>query len=422
MARKIKRQNHRKKGLKKQLKRVKSETKIVAPETPDDFKFKKARIKVIGIGDGGGQIVAELAKELKKVDFMVANTDWRGQKRFPRNVKFFPFGEKQTQGVGSGMDPELGRQAALSEKEKITKLFKGADLCFLVACLGGGTSSGAAPVFARIAQQAGVLTLGIFTLPFKFEGEKKIIIAKEALERMKPNLNASLVFPNEKIFQSLDKNISFNEGFSAINKVLSRGLQGLIGIIFQPGLINIDFADLKTILEGRGKAAFLASAEFARGAKLEEIRKRIFQNAFLSYNFRQAKAVLFNIVSDNGLSLNETSEISQQVFNAVHPEAKIIFGVSFDKKLIGKIKVVLLAIGGREKGLNKISDKKLKKPRRKKRPETDTIRAGKGGIEVKIRRNGLQIKEEARVEEETLVAKEKTWETPTILRRGLLKA
>ena len=106
----------------------------------------------------------------------------------------------------------------------------------------------------------------------------------------------------------------------------------------------------------------------------------------------------------------------------MHPEAKIIFGVSFDKKLIGKIKVVLLAIGGREKGLNKISDKKLKKPRRKKRPETDTIRAGKGGIEVKIRRNGLQIKEEARVEEETLVAKEKTWETPTILRRGLLKA
>lgn len=379
---------------------------------------KKVRIKVIGIGDGGAAIVADLAKTLNKVDFWVANTDWRRFQKFPPVVKIFNFGEKQTQGVGAGMDPEIGRQAALIEKDKIVKILKDTDLCFLVSSLGGGTGSGAAPVFAKIAQQQEIMTFGVFTLPFKFEGERKARIAKEALDKMRSNLNTSLVFPNEKIFQSLDKNISFNEGFAAINRVLAEGLRGLIGLVFQPGLINIDFADLKTVLDGKGKPAYLANAEFEKGTKTEDIKKKIFQNAFLAYNFRQAKSVLFNIVSDASLALGEVTEVSQLVFNAVHPDAKIIFGVSFDKKLLNRIKVTILAIGGREKSF--VSSVKKPKPFKKVKKNKNNTKEPPLKIEVKVRRNALQVKEKVKAEEENIAAKERIWETPTILRKGLL--
>lgn len=379
---------------------------------------KRIRIKVIGIGDGGSAIIADLAKTLNKVDFWVANTDWRRFQKFPPVVKVLNFGEKQTHGVGTGMDPEIGRQAALTEKEKIVKVLKNTDLCFLISSLGGGTGSGATPIFAKIAQQQGIMTFGIFTLPFKFEGERKAKIAKEALSKMRSNLNTSLVFPNEKIFQSLDKNISFNEGFAAINKVLAEGLKGLVGLVFQSGLINIDFADLKAVLDSKGKPAYLANAEFEKGAKIEEIKKKIFQNVFLSYNFRQAKSVLFNIVSDANLALGEVSEISQLVFNAVHSDAKIIFGVNFDKKLSGKIRVTILAIGGREKSFitNPKKPQKFKKSKNDKNAKKEALVKTK----VKVRRTAIQVKEGVRAEEEDIAAKERIWETPTILRKGLL--
>lgn len=425
MATKKKRAKIKRKARK--VKAKKTEKIVQKPEKTavfkEDLKQKRTKIKVIGIGDGGLAIVADLAKELGKIDFWVANTDWRRFQRFPSTVKVFNFGEKYTRGVGTGMDPEIGRQAALAEKEKIAKILKGSDLCFLISSLGGGTGSGAAPVFAKIAQQEGVLTFGIFTLPFKFEGEKKIEIAKDSLEKMRTNLNATLIFPNEKIFQNLDKNISFNEGFAAVNRTLSQGLKGLIGLVFQPGLINIDFADLKTILEGRGKPAYLVDAEFEKGAKIEDIRKKIFQNTFLTYSFRHAKAVLFNITSDNNLALGEVSEISQLVFGAVHPEAKIIFGVSFNNKISEKIRVTLLAIGGREKSFErndkKPREKKQKTPKKKKK-DSNKGKPDQQQAEVKIRRNALQVKEEAKAEEETIVAKERLWETPAILRKGFL--
>ncbi|MDP2930294.1 MAG: cell division protein FtsZ, partial [bacterium] len=406
----------------KSVVRSKVKLTIAKPEVQeDDLKTKRTKVRVIGIGDGGSNIVLQLSKSLPRVEFAVANTDWRMQKKFSNQVKILNFGEKYTHGAGAGSDVELARQAGLAEKDKIAKFLKGTDLCFLVSCLGGGTGSGASPVFARLAQQEGALTFGIFTLPFKFEGEKKMEVAREALEKVRPYLNAVLVLPNEKLFQALDKDISFNEGFLAVNELLSRGLEGLIGLVFQPGLINIDFADLQTILEGRGKAAFLANCEFARGTKVEDIKKKIFQSPFLGYNFRHARAVLFNIVSDTNLSLNEVSEISQLVFNAVHPEAKIIFGVSFNNKLAGAIRVVLLAIGGRDKGLGAVRKprKKSKVSKKIKNKKDGSLKDGTNKIEEKIRRNALQIKEEVSAQEENIAAQEQLWETPAILRKGL---
>jgi cell division protein FtsZ len=285
--------------------------------------------------------------------------------------------------------------------------------------LGGGTGSGALPVFAKMARDAGALTIGVFTLPFRFEGEKKAELARQALEAAKKNLNVFLVFPNEKIFQSLDKNLSFEEGLEAINKTLTQGLEGLVNLIFQPGLINIDFADLKTILEGRGKPAFLFRAEFERGVKPEEIRKKIFQSSFSTCNFRQARQVLFNIVAPPNLSLNETTKASQVVFNQVHPEAKIIFGVSFSGVSPDKIRLLLLAVTGREQksreGGRPKSDKVSKK--RKTTSAAETAAPLKA---EKLRRNALQIKEEEKIQQENLAAREQLWDTPAVMRRGLI--
>jgi len=387
----------------------------------NDLRMKKTKIKIVGVGDGAAQIVGELSREIKGVDFLVANTDWRKLRKFPKEVRTFYFGDKYTKGLGAGGDLETARKAAIACKQEITEFLAGSDLCFLIACLGGGTGSGAAPVFARICQGLNILTFGVFTTPVRFEGEKRAEVARQALAKAKANLNAVLVFPNEKIFQALEKNAFFNEGFVAINRVLSEGLQGLINIVFQPGLINIDFADLKTVLTGFGKMAYLASVEFTKGAKLEEIKKKVFQIPLLSYNFRQARTVLFNVISDSKLSLNEVSEISQQVFNLVHPEAKIIFGVSFDNTFADRIKIVLLAIGGRD-NVSFAGEKRAKKQK---------VSSGKkGGKEkgekveskpaVKVRRNAIQVKQEIKVQEENLAAKEKIWETPAILRKGFL--
>jgi len=385
----------------------------------DDFKFKKTRVKIVGIGDGGTKVAVELARELKGVEFLVANTDWQKSQRFPPGVKVLRFGEKHSHGLGTGMEPELGRAAALAEKERLVKLFQGTDICFLVACLGGGTGSGAVPVFAKFAKEAGALTIGVLTLPFRFEGEKKMGIARDFLEKTRPYLNATLVLPNEKIFQALDKDISFQDSFSAVNKVLAKSLEGLVGLIFQPGLINIDFADLRTVLEGKGKPAYLASVEFDRWAKSEEIRKKLFQNAFLSHNFRQSRQVLFNIISEAGISLDEVSTVSQLVFSSVHAQARIIFGVSFDKDLVGKTRVVLLCVGGRERNFTSLKSSKVgKKPVKKNKNKKQNQEPEKN--EVKIRRNAIEVQAETKAEEENLAAKEKIWETPAILRKGLL--
>lgn len=406
----------KKKKIKLRNKRKVAVKPSINPAATNDLKLKRTRVKVIGLGDGASQIVLELAKELKGVEFYAANTDWQKSQRFPREVKVVNFGEKYTRGLGTGTDPEIGKLAALAEKEKIKQILKGGDLCFLIACLGGGTGSGAGPVFVKACQQQGILSFGIFTLPFKFEGEKKMAVAREGLEKMKVDLNAALVLPNEKIFQALDKNLSLKESFLRVNQVLGKSLEGLIGLVFRPGLINIDFADLTTILSGRGKSAYLTSAEFERGAKNEEIRKKIFQNIFLSHNFRQSRQVLFNIIADSQLSLNEVSDISQQVFQAVHPNSKIIFGVSFDKKMAGKIRVILLAISSQEKN-SRSKKAPSDKSKRKGKKESDKSESG----EVKIRRNAIQVREGIKAEQESLAAKEQIWETPAILRKGLIQ-
>lgn len=429
-------------------------------------KIRKTKVRVIGIGGGGGNIVSEIASRMTKVSFVVANTDTKALKISGRKVSRFHFGQNLTQGLGTGMNPELGEEAALQEKDKIKKLLEGQDLCILVACLGGGTGSGATPAFAKISKNLGNITYGIFTLPFKFEGEKKMEIARESLKKIKPHLNAFSVIPNERAFQVIDKATPLKQALSVVNKSLSESLEGLIETIYEPGLINIDFADLRTILEGRGRLAYLNAVEVQRKeGSTKELMARVLNSPLYPYTIRGAKGVLFNIAGEKKLSLAEVSQISKSISELANPQAKIIFGVAESKKYSDVIKTVLLAVGCGTKIFSGDAKKKkiISKPALKKRPpsrrrkknkkpseplakkkikikveaakeskekESSEVETPKEGIfslgqpaekEERVRKNALQIKKESEDAEREMLEKEKFWETPAFLRKKLAK-
>ncbi len=434
------------------------------PSGPGSEKIRKTKVRVIGIGGGGGNIVSEISLRMTKASFVVANTDTKALKISGRKVSRFQFGQNLTQGLGTGMNPELGEAAALQEKDKIKKLLEGQDLCILVACLGGGTGSGAAPAFAKISKNLGNITYGIFTLPFKFEGEKKMEIARESLRKIKFHLNAFSIIPNERVFQIIDKATPLKQALSVVNKSLSESLEGLIETIYEPGLINIDFADLRTILEGRGRLAYLNTVEVQRKeGSTKELMMRVLNSPLYPYTIRGAKGILFNIVGEKKLSLAEVSQISKTISELANPQAKIIFGVAESKKYSDVIKTVLLAVGcggmkifsgdakkkksvSQKKSVPPAINKKLSKPTLKKKikikveaakepkeKESSESEAPKEGIissislaaekgsEERVRKNALQIKKEAEDAEKEMLEKEKFWETPAFLRKKLAK-
>ena len=456
----------------------KSKKKQVKPATVSSDKnnqnIKAIKIRVIGIGGGGGNIVSEIASQVSKASFVVANTDVKSLKSCNRNIIKFQFGQDLTHGLGTGMNPELAKTAVKSEKEKIKKLCQGQDLCILVACLGGGTGSGATATFAKISRELGNLTYGIFTLPFKFEGEKKVEIAINSLKEIKSNLNAITILPNEKIFNVINKETPLKEALSAINQFLAESLSGLIETIYQPGLINIDFADFKTIFEGRGKLTYLSTVEIQQkeGAAKEMITKAL-NSPLYPYTIKGAKGILFNIIGEKKLSLFDVGQISRTISEQVNPEAKIIFGVSHNNKRPNKIKTVLLAtdcgmkLVSKRKGVVKrkktkakievktqeTTDKELesrKKPKNKEnlkplkskkknikkskpllpvqeleKPEQEQEKEYQGpekqnflnNEKDKKRKNGLEIKKEFDEVEKKLIEKEKIWEKPAFLRK-----
>ncbi|MBZ1348232.1 MAG: cell division FtsZ family protein [Candidatus Nealsonbacteria bacterium] len=324
-------------------------------------KVKKIKIKVIGIGGGAGMIVSEIASEIKQSCFVAANTDAQALKTISKKVSCFQFGQAITNGLGTGMNPEKGREAAQNEKERIKKLCLGQDICIIVACLGGGVGSGAAPVFAKISKNLGNLTYGIFTLPFKFEGEKKMEISRDALSNAKKHLNAMTIIPNERVFQVIDKETSLKQSFSFINKNLAENLKGLIEIIYNPGLINIDFADIQTIFEGQGRLVYLNTVESSKTQTDKDLIARLLSSPLYSYKIKGAKGVLFNIAGEKNLYLADVNQISKAISELVNPEAKIIFGISQKRKPSKGIKVFLLAIGCLEKSISKSVSKSVSK-------------------------------------------------------------
>lgn len=401
----------------------------VAPKI-DSERIKKTKIRVIGIGGGGGTIVSEIVASagIKKASFVTANTDFQALKIISRKAIHFQFGQSFTQGLGTGMNVELAMEAAQSEKEKIKKLLANQDLCILVVSLGGGAGSGAASVFAKISRNLGNLTYGIFTLPFVFEGEKKMEIAMAALEKLKKEVNIMSIIPNERIFQVIDKKTPLKQALSAINKSLAKSLEGLIEMIYEPGLINIDFADLRTILQGSGKLAYLNTVEVSKkDDSVQEIIKKTLNNPLYPYSIRGARGVLFNIAGEKELQLFEVNQILKTVSGLTSKEAKIIFGISQNRKYANIIKTTLLAVGcgGAQKTMSKNKKrniiKKTEQPKKeqpkKEEPKKETASSLPAEEDRgKIRKNALQIKQEAEQVEKEMLEKEKIWETPAFLR------
>jgi cell division protein FtsZ len=333
----------------------------------------KAKIKVIGIGGGGGSIVSEIGRSLEKATFVIADTDIRALKK-KAGIKYFWFGEELTHGLGTGVNVDLAKQAAESAKEKISGFFKDQDIIIFVASLGGGLGSGATQIFAEAAREFGGITFGIFTMPFKFEGKNKQRIAQNALKSLRQSLNVSLVIPNEKIFKVIDESTPITNAFSTVNKSLMESLESLIDLIYNPGIINIDFADLRTILKGRGNSAFLNTVEESGKDRVEKICENIFKNPLLQSTNLKAEKILFNIVGSENLSMFEVEKISNHISN-FNPKAKIIFGISKNTKLKNKIQTTILMTGGqieekivKELPVLKVEPKKIIIAEKKKDP------------------------------------------------------
>ncbi|MCK4782083.1 hypothetical protein KAS79_04165 [Candidatus Parcubacteria bacterium] len=435
-------QTKSKKSLKKKKVKKRAVSRKIFNQIP------RIKIKIVGIGGGGNSIVSEVAQKIKKVDFVVANTDFQALSSCPRGIKRLWFGQELTQGLGAGMNPEVGKAAAEKEKEKLAKIFDGVDFSILIGSLGGGTGSGASPLFASLARDAGNLTLGIFTMPFKFEGERKLKIAQDALENLKQNFNALIIISNEKVFEIIKRETGFKKSLSCVNECLADGLGGLIEMIYSPGLINIDFADVKTILQGKGKIAYLNTATAKGPNKIEEAVKKVLKNPLYEYNISGAEKILFNITSGKDLKMVEAEEISR-IISGFNPRAKIIFGISQNSKYNNKIKITLFAVGcgnGIQEKIKKIIKKtsiKIKKEEKKPAESPSDSQAGKSAAappkllekpksvekpkpkpkieeiqEIKTRRNALEIKKTEKAIEDAKLLQEKEWEIPTFLRKN----
>jgi len=402
-----------------------SNTQEVAP-------IKKVRVKVIGIGGGGGNIVAEMSSRLtnyssKKIDFTAANTDLQDLNSLPKKVKLFSFGQELTKGLGTGRDPLLGEEAAKKEEKRIKKLFSDKrDLFIIVASLGGGTGTGAVPVFAKLANNSNATTLGIFTLPFLFEGRGKMQLAQRCLEKLRENLNAILILPNEKVFNLTKEDTPLPLAFSLLNKYISDSLKGLLRIIYLPGLINIDWADIKTTLSGKGKLAYLNVTETKNKEKLDEFTKSLLGSRVLDYNFEGATNILFNIESSKNISLGELVTISQKI-NSAAPKAKIIFGLSQVSNLKDTLLATILATGNeikRKREKKEIFPEKIAPPKKKKVKKSLPIEIEEEKLKnnkPQIRRTALEIKKAEKEESKKEEEKEKIFEIPAFLRRAKTK-
>jgi cell division protein FtsZ len=304
-----------------------------------------ARIKVIGVGGGGGNAVNRMVRVgLDGVEFIVANTDLQALKYNAAPIKL-QIGSKLTKGLGAGADPNVGRQAALEDTEKIIQSLDGADMIFVTTGLGGGTGTGAAPVIASLASELGALTVAVVTKPFKFEGKKRLLQAERGLDALRDCVDTIITIPNERLLTIIDRTTSLTDSFVTADDVLRQAIQGISDLILVPGLINLDFADVKTIMHGMGLAMMGTGVSEGGDRAMEAARKAISSPLLEGASVTGARGVIINITGGPDLSLVEVSEASAIVQEAADEDANIIFGAVVDPALKGKVKITVIATG-----------------------------------------------------------------------------
>ena len=303
-----------------------------------------AQIKVIGVGGGGNNAVNRMVEaQLKGVEFIAINTDKQALYTSKAEYKV-QIGDKLTRGLGAGANPEIGKKAAEESKDEILTLLQGSDMVFVTAGMGGGTGTGAAPLVAQLAKEMGILTVGVVTKPFIFEGKVRMKNAERGIEDLKANVDTLITIPNDKLLQLVQKNTSMLEAFSIADNVLKQGIQSISDLIAVPGLINLDFADVTSIMKEQGLAHMGIGTAVGENRAVEAAREAI-QSPLLETSIKGAKGVLLNITGGSNLGLFEINEASTLVQESCDPEANIIFGASIREDLGDEISITVIATG-----------------------------------------------------------------------------
>ncbi len=304
-----------------------------------------ARIKVVGVGGSGNNAIERMIEsKIKGVEFVAINTDAQALHHNRASEKVH-IGKNLTKGLGAGMNPDVGRQAAEENRDEIQEVLKGADMVFVTCGLGGGTGSGAAPIVAETAKELGALTVAVVTKPFTFEGAQRRSIAEEALENLKERVDTLITIPNDKLLQIIDKKTTLINSFKIVDDVLRQGVQGISDLITKPGVVNVDFADVKAIMSNSGSA--LMGIGIGTGEnRAAEAAKAAINSPLLELSIDGAKGVLFNVSGSNDLTMLEINEAANIITESIDPNAKVIFGAVIDEAIKkGEVQITVVATG-----------------------------------------------------------------------------
>jgi len=310
---------------------------------PDAASF--AKIKVLGIGGGGGNAINSMIddNQIRGVEFLAVNTDAQALLMNKAQIKI-QIGENLTRGLGSGGNPEIGRKAAEESKEKIKEYLVDTDMVFLAGGMGGGTATGAMPIIAQLAKEAGALTIAVITKPFAFEGTRRMVIAEEGIENLKDKVDTMIVIPNQRIMEVVDKKMTLLEAFKVVDGVLGQAVQGISEIITVPGLINRDFADVKAIMENAGSALLGIGTGVGENRAQTAVRAAI-SSPLLDVSIEGARGILFQITGGPDLTMSEVDEAAKIISQAADADANIIFGATIDESMIDQVRVTVIATG-----------------------------------------------------------------------------
>lgn len=312
---------------------------------PPQVDELRPRIAVIGVGGAGGNAIANMINaSVEGVDFIVANTDAQALNASPAERRI-QLGPDITQGLGAGSRPEVGRAAAEETMAVVEQALEGAHMCFIAAGMGGGTGTGAAPVIAKIARDRGILTVGVVTKPFTFEGSRRMRSADAGIEELQANVDTLIVIPNQNLFLVANPNTTFKEAFAMADEVLQQGVRGITDLMVMPGLINLDFADVRSVMHEMGKAMMGTGEAEGDGRALEAAEKAIANPLLDGVSMRGAKGVIISITGGEDMRLMEVDEAANHIRELVDPDANIIWGSAFNDQLQGKIRVSVVATG-----------------------------------------------------------------------------
>ena len=303
-----------------------------------------AQIKVVGVGGGGGNAVNRMINEgLGGVDFIAVNTDNQALMLSKAKTRV-RIGDKLTRGLGAGGNPEIGRKAAEESSEDLLEVLRGSDMIFVASGMGGGTGTGASPVIAQIAKELGALTIGVVTRPFTFEGTRRAQLAKTGIEALKGQVDTLIVIPNDRLLQMADKRSTLQQAFSLADDVLRQGIQGISELITVPGLINLDFADVRTIMS-EGGAALMAVGRASGDDRARSAADQAITSGLLDVTIDGARGILFSITGGNDLTLFEVNEAAAIIKDSAHPECNLIFGAHIDESMGDEVHITVIATG-----------------------------------------------------------------------------